>query len=88
VDRRTEGSRELIVAVFRMAVTDYIGVSYGHDAPGRLRLVDPCHRSDAAMFLTSDWARTLADQVGLSAADIWIDSQRLRAALMSARQCG
>ncbi len=78
MDARTEGARDLILAVFRLAVADYLGLSYGHDAPGRARSIKSDFRSDAAAFLTSDWAGWLADLIGLSAQAIWADARGIR----------
>ena len=75
---RTEGARDLIVAIFRLAVADYMGLSYGHDGPGRPRSIRTPFRSDAAAFLASEWATRLADLVGLSSAMIWTEARRLR----------
>jgi hypothetical protein len=49
-DGRVEGARDLIVAIFRLAMADYMGLSYGHDGPGRSRSIKPPFRSDAAAF--------------------------------------
>ena len=70
-----EAARELILAVFRLAVTDYVGVSYDHDQPVRRRRVPAVHRADAAIFLQSDWATVLADVIGLSSAVIWSEAR-------------
>lgn len=77
-ERRAEGARDLIVAIFRLAVADYMGLSYGHDGHGRSRSIRPPFRSDAAAFLGSEWAETLADLIGLSASTIWKEARRLR----------
>ena len=46
MDGRAEGARDLVLAIFRLAVCDYLGLSYGHDGPDRPR---PCLvRQDAA----------------------------------------
>lgn len=74
---RAIGERELILAIFRLAVVDYLRVSYGHDQPGRHRRVQPVHRADAAAFLQNPWAAALADLVGLSSAAIWREARRL-----------
>ena len=79
MDRRAEGGRDLILAIFRMAVADYMGLSYGHDGPGRSRSIRPRFRSDAAAFLAGEWAAWLADLIGLSAPVIWDEARRLHA---------
>jgi hypothetical protein len=73
---RAAGGRELILAIFRLAVADYVGVSYGHDQPVRHRRVQPVYREDAAAFLRSPWADALADLIGLSSAVIWREARR------------
>jgi hypothetical protein len=74
------GARDLILAIFRLAVADYRGLSYGHDEHDRLRHVPPVHRPGASSFLRSPWAAHLADLVGLSSAVIWSEARRLRSA--------
>lgn len=76
-DGRAAGGRELILAVFRLAVADYLAVSYGHDQPVRHRRVQPVYREDSAAFLQSPCAAALADLVGLSSAAIWREARRL-----------
>ena len=70
-----KAARDLILAIFRLAVSDYTGVSYGHDGPGRSRLVKPRFRADAAAFLASTWAAWLADLIGLSSKEIWAEAR-------------
>ncbi|HEV2035108.1 MAG TPA: hypothetical protein VGU71_13080 [Candidatus Dormibacteraeota bacterium] len=75
-------ARELVLAVFRLAVADYVGVAYGHDEPGpdKRTRVNPKVQSDAAKFLTSPWATHLGELAGFSAHVVWNSSQpeRLR----------
>jgi hypothetical protein len=66
-DERTEAMRDLIVAIFRLAVADYLGLSYGHDGPDRPRRVRAVHQADAGRFLSGHWARWLAGLIGLRA---------------------
>lgn len=77
MDPRAEGSRDLILAIFRMAVADYLGIAYGHDGPGPIRPMR-CRPflAEAAAFLTSAWAAYLADLVGLYAPAIWREARR------------
>lgn len=74
---RVEGARELILAVFRLAVADYLGVSYGHNQPVRWRRIRPVHRDGAAAFLQSPHAAAVADLIGLSSAAIWRETRLL-----------
>jgi hypothetical protein len=75
-------ARDLVLAVFRLAVADYQGVAYGHDEPGpnRCARIDPKVQSEAANFLTSPWATHLGDLAGFSAHTVWKSAQleRLR----------
>src|SRR5215470_5347865 len=75
---QAEGARDLIVAVFRLAVADYMGLSYGHDGPGRSRSIRLPFRSDAAAFLASEWATMLAEKIGMSAPATTAPSSRAR----------
>jgi len=82
----TEGCIELIAAVFRLAVADYVGQSYSHDGCAPTRKASQRHRADASTFLTGAWARYLADQVGLEAGAIWRDAKRLDACILNVKQ--
>ena len=86
-DGRTEGAQDLIVAIFRLAVADYMGLSYGHDGPGRSRSIRPPFRSEAAAFLASESATRLADLIGLSADAIWSQARRLRGNQVCGNRC-
>jgi hypothetical protein len=77
MDGRTEGAIELIAAIFRLAVADYLGHSYSHDACAAIRSTSQRHRPDAQGFLSGPWARYLADQVGLEAPALWREVRRL-----------
>lgn len=68
---RSEGARELILAVFRLAVADYLGHSYSHDCDAPIRIVANRFKSDSAIFLTSIWAEYLADLGGFAATAVW-----------------
>jgi len=75
VDPRSEGAKELILAVFRLAVADYLGISYSHDGYARTRGVRPRSRSEAEGFLVSAWASCLADLACFSAAAVWREAR-------------
>jgi hypothetical protein len=86
MDGLTEGARDLVLAIFRMAVADYLALAYGHDGPGRPRRVRPRHRADAELFLQGPWASCLGEWINLPARSIWAqargaqsDQARLRA---------
>jgi hypothetical protein len=76
-DGRAIGARDLILAVFRLAVADYLGVWYGHDEPAPVKRTKGGFHSEAEGFLCSAWAAYLADLVGIQAKAIWRDSERL-----------
>jgi len=77
LDGRCEGSIELIVAVFRLAIADFLGHSYSHDGSAPIRRATTRYRSEATIFLTSPWAAYLADQIGLQASAIWREARRV-----------
>ncbi len=77
MDGRTIGAEQLIVALFRLAVADYRGLSYGYDEPGRRRRVNSRHRDEAAAFLQGAWAAYLADMINLRSDVIWADAHGL-----------
>ena len=76
-DGRAIGTRDLILAVFRLAVADYLGVWYGHDEPAPVKRTKGGFHSEAEEFLRSSWAAYLADLVGIQANAIWRDTERL-----------
>jgi hypothetical protein len=79
-DGRAIGARDLILAVFRLAVADYLGVWYGHDEPAPMKRTKGGFHAEADEFLRSPWAAYLADLVGLRAEAIWSDTVRLQLA--------
>jgi hypothetical protein len=78
VDGRDLGAQELVIAVFRLAVADYLGITYGHDCPNRKRRKQGGNEADAATFLASPWAVYLGDMVGIPAPVIWSEAIRLK----------
>jgi hypothetical protein len=78
VDPRVEGARDLILAIFRLAVADYLGLAFSHDGGGPVRRT---HRApyeiEASLFLAGVWARNLADLIGLEASAIWREARNL-----------
>ncbi|HEY9288814.1 MAG TPA: hypothetical protein VIT43_12415 [Candidatus Dormibacteraeota bacterium] len=78
MDPRAEGARELILAIFRLAVADYLGIAYGHDGPGPMRrMKDRPFLAEAVAFLASAWGAYLADLIGLQAGAIWREARQL-----------
>ena len=67
----TACAQDLVLAIFRLAVCDYLGTSYGHDGPDRQRHVPAAGRDEAATFLQSPWAAFLGDVAGVSAPTVW-----------------
>jgi hypothetical protein len=76
-DGRAIGARDLILAVFRLAVADYLSVWYGHDEPAPVKRTKGGFHSEAEEFLRSSWGAYLADLVGIQAKGIWRDATRL-----------
>ena len=77
MDDRSEAARELVLAVFRLAVCDYLGHSYGHDGPARVRLVRRRFAADASEFLRSIRATHLAELAGFQARLVWQEAQAM-----------
>ena len=71
-------SRDLVLAVFRLAVADYLGVCYGHDGPGPYKRIHGTFQFEGAQFLQSPWAAHLADLAGVSVHVVWKEAQRQR----------
>lgn len=80
MDPRVEGARDLILAIFRLAVADYLGVAFSHDGLGPVRRTRRApYMKQASLFLASVWASYLADLVGLEASAIWREARKLAA---------
>jgi hypothetical protein len=79
LDGCAEGARDLVLAIFRLAVADFLGVAYGHDEPGRPRAVRLHHRADAELFLRGPWAACIGDWIGLPSSMVWAEARRSRA---------
>ena len=81
MDPRIEGARDLILAVFRLAVADYLGRAYGHNGPGPVRWTRKApFQAEARRFLGGASAAYLADLIGLDAGAIWREARCLEAA--------
>ncbi|HCF99154.1 MAG TPA: hypothetical protein DEV93_01255 [Chloroflexi bacterium] len=76
-DGRVLGAQDLILAVFRLAVADYLGTWYGHDEPAPAKRTNGRFRADAEKFLRGAWAAYLGDLVGLESAAVWRWTHRL-----------
>ncbi len=78
----TIAARDLVLAVFRLAFADYVGVAYGHDEPGdhKYTQINPEVQAEAEEFLTGPWASHLADLAGFPMQKVWKQAQldRLR----------
>lgn len=77
MEGRSQGALELITAIFRLAVADYLGQSYSHDEWVPSKRVTSRYRTDASSFLSGAWARYLGDLVGLEGSALWREAQRL-----------
>jgi hypothetical protein len=76
MDGRSEGARDLVLAVFRLAVCDYLGLSYGHDGPDRPRACRTSHDApEVALFLTGAWAAHLAEMAGFRSGLVWREAR-------------
>jgi hypothetical protein len=66
------------LAVFRLAVADYLGIAYSHDGGGPMRRMRGSpFLGEAAIFLASAWAAYLADLIDLQASAIWRNARRI-----------
>ena len=64
-DCRAVCARDLVLAVFRLAVADVVGICYGHDGPIPKKLTRNRDLApEAAGFLRGAWAAHLADLAG------------------------
>jgi len=80
MDPRIEGARDLILATFRLAVADYLGLAFSHDGLGPVRRTRRAqYIEQAGLFLAGAWAAYLADLVGLDGSAIWREARNLGA---------
>jgi hypothetical protein len=77
LEAQNVGARDLLLAVFRLAVADYLGHSYSHDGDAPVRATGIQFRSEAAGFLQSAWAGYLADLIGLDSCVMWRQARLL-----------
>jgi hypothetical protein len=78
MDPRIEGARDLIVAIFRLAVADYLGLAFSHDGPGPVRRTRRApYIEQSSLFLANAWAAYLADLIGLNGSAIWREARKL-----------
>jgi hypothetical protein len=78
MDPRIEGARDLILAIFRLAVADYLGLAFSHDRLGPVRRTRRAQYVEGAgLFLASAWAAYLADLIGLNGSAIWREARKL-----------
>ena len=77
MDGPTEGARDLVLAIFRLAVADYLGLAYGHQEVGRARRVELRFSCDAEAFLRSPWADCLADWINLTPRRVWHEARAI-----------
>ena len=71
LEAQNVGARDLLLAVFRLAVADYLGHSYSHDGDTPVRATGIQFRSEATGFLQNAWAGYLADLIGLESSVMW-----------------
>ncbi len=78
MDPRIEGARDLILAVFRLAVADYLGLAFSHDGVGPVRRMRRApYIEHSGLFLASAWSAYLADLIGLHGPAIWHEARKL-----------
>ena len=66
-----ECSRDLVLAILRLAVTDYLGIAYGHDHPVPTKRIPRNRYYEAENFLKSPWCAYLSDLIGLPRDLVW-----------------
>ena len=87
MDGRTEGARDLVLAIFRIAVCDYLGLSYGHDGADRPRACRTRQgAAEARLFLVSGSASDLAEMAGFRSELVWLEARSFKRAVNSRRQ--
>ncbi len=78
-DELAIGARNLVLAILRLAVADYLSVCYVHDEPAPYKRSHGGFHFEGAEFLRSPWAAHLADLAGVSVYVVWKEAQRQRA---------
>ena len=87
MDGRTEGARDVVLAIFRLAVCDYLGLSYGHDGPDRPRACRTRqHVVEAGLFLMGARAAQLAEMAGFRSALVMREARFTKKAMPNGPQ--
>ena len=85
MEGRAEGARDLVLAIFRLAVCDYLGLSYGHDGPDRTRACRTRPNvAEAGLFLTGARAAHLGEIAGFRSEVVWREARATRRAMTNA----
>lgn len=81
MDGRAECARDLVLAIFRLAVCDYLGLSYGHDGPDRPRSCQSRRdTAEVALFLSGARAAQLAEMAGFRSELVWREARSTKRA--------
>ena len=71
MDWQIECSRDLVLAILRLAVSDYLGIAYGHDEPVPMKSTVRSRNQEAEHFLKGPWCGYLSDLIGLPPGVVW-----------------
>lgn len=85
---QSECSRDLVLAILRLAVADYLGIAYGHDEPIPTKRTPRDRGTEAESFLKSPWCAYLSDLIGLPRGLVWRETLLVASVRAVPRPCG
>ena len=88
MDQQIECSRDLVLAILRLAVTDYLGIAYGHDEPVPMKLTSRNRCSEAELFLKGPWCDYLSNLIGLPPGLVWREASLIARSAHQPRSSG
>lgn len=88
MDRQIECPRDLVLAILRLAVTDYLGIAYGHDEPVPMKFTTRNRCSEAELFLKGPWCAYLSNLIGLPPGLVWREASLIARSAHQPRSSG
>ena len=88
MDPQIECMRDLVLAILRLAVADYLGIAYGHDEPVPMKFTTGSRCGEAELFLTGPWCAYLSNLIGLPPGLVWREASLIARSAHQRRSSG